>query len=146
MGDGMKLITFMRMLVDYEKIGYEITSNREVIVVYGEKGKLVIPFADIYSWKTGELRRKIRELKPKQKSDGDNLLIVHEHSHKGYKLHAVTQFGACALIVFLKGIRTPSPSTSSPNDKSAGPSPLWAIDTDVSEPVSALATLAKSPR
>ena len=44
----MKLITFMRMLVDYEKIGYEITSNREVIVVYGEKGKLVIPFADIY--------------------------------------------------------------------------------------------------
>jgi len=72
LGDGMKLITFMRMLVDYEKIGYEITSNREVIVVYGEKGKLVIPFADIYSWKTGELRRKIRELKPKQKSDGDN--------------------------------------------------------------------------
>ena len=61
----------MKMLVNYEEIGYEITSNREVIVVYGEKGKLVIPFADIYNWKTGELRRKIRELGKKQKSNGD---------------------------------------------------------------------------
>lgn len=61
----MKLITFMRMLADYEKLGLQITSNEELIIIYGHTGKLVIPFAQIYHWKTGDLRRSLRKMRDK---------------------------------------------------------------------------------
>jgi hypothetical protein len=66
----MKIITFMKVIVEQEKFGFEVTGNDEVIVVRGKKGKIVIPFKDIYNWRTGELRKQIIALKHFDK-DGD---------------------------------------------------------------------------
>lgn len=59
----MKLITFMEMCVVFDWEGYKITGNGEVAVIFGQLGKLVIPYGDIYTIKAGDLRRRVHALK-----------------------------------------------------------------------------------
>ena len=65
----MKLTSFMKMLLEYEELGMKITSNTELIIIYGHTGKLVIPVAQIYHWRIGDLRRSLRNLRDKSKDE-----------------------------------------------------------------------------
>jgi len=53
----------MQMCIDFEKQGYRITGNGDVAVIVGQKGRLVIPYGDIYTIKCSDLRKRVYELK-----------------------------------------------------------------------------------
>ena len=69
----MKMIDFMRWCIKFDHEGYNVIGTAKEIVIFGQRGKLVIPYGEIYNFSFSRLKSEVRALHPMpHKGNGKN--------------------------------------------------------------------------